>query len=146
MTQIILKDLSPLLYPPPSTSTSVALRQYNANAYRRLDLYDALRGWHWALPQIFRFKNDLDQALRLSEGVDRKRSKDAQSQLERICTAEVGSLVQVSIVVLGGGARRLQSQQIPKARKGTDFANAIAYYQTGSADTLWCETKYDGER
>lgn len=37
--------------------------------------------------------------------------------------------------------------QIPKARKGNSIANTIHYYQIREGSkTLWCETKYDGER
>lgn len=71
MTQIILKDLTPLLYPPPSPSPSVCLRLYNANAYKTLELRDAMRIWHWALPAVFRCRNQLDEALRIVQHIPR---------------------------------------------------------------------------
>lgn len=70
MTQIILKDLTPLLYPPPSSSPSVCLRLYNANAYKTLELRDAMRLWHWSLPTIYRYRNDIDEAVRLTAGIE----------------------------------------------------------------------------
>ena len=65
LVQIILRDLSPLLYPIPSTSADVALTRWNANAYQPLDLVDALREWHWILPSVYRYRMDLDVAFTL---------------------------------------------------------------------------------
>lgn len=46
LTQIILKDLRPILYPLSATGTTASLLSYNANAVYMLTLEDALRDWN----------------------------------------------------------------------------------------------------
>lgn len=63
LCQIILRDLSPLLYPVPSSSSERSLLLFNASSWKTLDLVPALELWHWALPTIFKYKADLDAAF-----------------------------------------------------------------------------------
>lgn len=60
LTQIVLRDLHPLFYPQPTGNTERALREYNNSSYVELELRDALGAWHWVLPIVWRYKNDLD--------------------------------------------------------------------------------------
>ena len=46
LTQVILKDLRPILYPLPATGTTASLLSYNANAVYMLTLEDVLRDWN----------------------------------------------------------------------------------------------------
>lgn len=47
LTQIILKDLRPILYPLPAAGTTASLLSYNSNAVYMLTLEDALRDWNY---------------------------------------------------------------------------------------------------
>ena len=67
MTQIILKDLRPLLYPLPSKNAYAALVNYDSKAYDELDVYEALRKWHHDGPRIFRVHALLDRTLDMVE-------------------------------------------------------------------------------
>ncbi|GAA5842570.1 hypothetical protein JCM9279_003622 [Rhodotorula babjevae] len=58
--QIILRDLSPLLYPPPSAVGDVALTRFTSLAYNEVGVYDAMRLWHEGLPRLFQAVADLD--------------------------------------------------------------------------------------
>lgn len=76
MLQIILRDLSPLLYPPPSALGDVALTRFTSHAYNEVGVYDAMRLWHDGLPRLYRAVADLDwvawqaeQALRASSSL-----------------------------------------------------------------------------
>ncbi|KPV75538.1 uncharacterized protein RHOBADRAFT_53505 [Rhodotorula graminis WP1] len=60
MLQIILRDLSPLLYPPPSALGDVALTRFTSLAYNELGLYDAMRLWHEGMPRLYQAVADLD--------------------------------------------------------------------------------------
>jgi hypothetical protein len=43
LTQLILRDISPLLAPPPTAQRTVSLKEYDAKSRYLLDLTDALR-------------------------------------------------------------------------------------------------------
>lgn len=45
LVQIVLRDLSPLLYPPPSPNPSAALLKYTAKSYTVVTIEDALTCW-----------------------------------------------------------------------------------------------------
>lgn len=45
LTQIILKDLRPVLYPLPTDHFTVALKHYNTASVRMLSLFDAMKAW-----------------------------------------------------------------------------------------------------
>lgn len=63
LSQIILRDLSPMLYPLPSSNTEVSLLSYNSTSWTPLEFMSALRAWHWSLPAIYRYRADLDAAF-----------------------------------------------------------------------------------
>ncbi|BGP24561.1 hypothetical protein JCM10295v2_003479 [Rhodotorula toruloides] len=60
MVQIILRDLAPLLYPPPSSSADIALSSYCLTSYGFVGLADAMQVWHEGLPRLYRTVADLD--------------------------------------------------------------------------------------
>jgi DNA ligase-4 len=68
MAQIILKDLSPLLYPLPTRSTHLSLVQYNSTAFYRVEPAEVMQQWHWALRHLALVR-DLDVAALLIEEV-----------------------------------------------------------------------------
>ncbi|GAA5998995.1 uncharacterized protein JCM10292_003242 [Rhodotorula paludigena] len=119
MLQIVLRDLSPLLYPAPSVSAEAALRLYNNASYYEIDLYDAMRLWHPDMQDFYRVVHDLDyvawetdKALRRGHSMPR-----AQPQL--------GVPVKV-----------------PKTERPGFCAHATRHL----AGEVGVETKYDGER
>lgn len=67
LAQIVLRDLSPLLYPIPALQSEEALLEHNTTSIKTLEPGPALASWHWALPTIFRFRADLDAAFRTLE-------------------------------------------------------------------------------
>lgn len=60
MTQIILRDLDPILYPVPSTSADASLLQFNSAAYHQITAFDAMRRWHVGMPRLYKVSADLD--------------------------------------------------------------------------------------
>lgn len=60
MVQIVLRDLSPIIYAPPSLSGIIALRDYNSAAYQKLEPWQAMRKWHPAFGRLYRISADLD--------------------------------------------------------------------------------------
>ncbi|KAG0144175.1 hypothetical protein CROQUDRAFT_134532 [Cronartium quercuum f. sp. fusiforme G11] len=132
MTQIILKDLRPMLYPIPSMSTYKALLNYNSAAYDELSPHLMMKVWHWAMPQIYRAKADMDCVANLVEQIPRDRnSVPDQANL----TQQVRNLAQLEIGI---------PVNIPKAVKasGSCFSQAISKL----SGEVWAEIKYDGER
>lgn len=63
MIQIILQDLTPILYPLPKLSR-LALIDYNTKAYDRLALIDSMRVWDKRMSGLYRIKADLDVVTR----------------------------------------------------------------------------------
>lgn len=63
MIQIILQDLTPILYPTPRLSRA-ALTDFNTKAYDRLELIDAMRVWDKKMLGLYRIKADLDVVTR----------------------------------------------------------------------------------
>ena len=70
LVQIILRDLSPLLYPLSTASLEKALMLYNSNAYQTLEINHAIAEWSWALPVIWRYRADLDAAFNVLQMFD----------------------------------------------------------------------------
>ncbi|GAA5943753.1 uncharacterized protein JCM15063_005826 [Sporobolomyces koalae] len=60
MIQLILRDLSPILYPAPSESVSVSLNQYTSTCYDRIDLVRVMHAWDPRMARIHRTVADLD--------------------------------------------------------------------------------------
>lgn len=60
MTQIILRDIDPILYPSPSQSADTSLLDFNSAAYQRISVFDAMRRWHPGMPRLYKVVADLD--------------------------------------------------------------------------------------
>lgn len=70
MIQIILRDLSPLLYPLPTLSGNRSLREYNAMPYHEIDIFTAMRAWDPQMPRLYRLTADLDFVAKEVESVN----------------------------------------------------------------------------
>ncbi|EPQ56356.1 DNA ligase/mRNA capping enzyme, partial [Gloeophyllum trabeum ATCC 11539] len=119
VTQIILKDLRPLLYPLQATHYTAALTEYNSNAITPLSKEDAMRIWDptGAMLRAYRCTNSFEDASRAFHS----------------CTPYTTGTPQIGTPI-----------QIPKCRKGQGCAHALQVFQP--SDRVWAETKYDGER
>ncbi|KAJ7623353.1 hypothetical protein FB45DRAFT_837508 [Roridomyces roridus] len=116
LTQIILKDLRPLLYPLSEIHFTAALRSFTSEAVTQLTKEDAMRVWDPSRRMLdsYRIRSGLDDAsFVFDSGID--------------ATPQIGTPV-----------------DIPKSQKGQGCLHALAMLQTSRA--VWAETKYDGER
>ncbi|KAI1796725.1 hypothetical protein LXA43DRAFT_571479 [Ganoderma leucocontextum] len=122
LTQIILKDLRPLLSPIPRFAThyTAALLQYKSNAVTMLTKEAAMHAWDptGRMSQIFKSRANLEETTRTYESLQ---PGDALPE------PEFGTPI-----------------QIPKCVKGQGTAQALRALK--GADKVWVETKYDGER
>ncbi|KIL69500.1 hypothetical protein M378DRAFT_69647 [Amanita muscaria Koide BX008] len=119
VTQIILKDLRPLIYPLPTRHATSALRNYNASSHKPLRIEDAMRVWDPSncLLKSYRLTStigDLNEFY--EEGVDAGQGRP-----------RIGAFI-----------------EIPKSRKGRGCLDALSYLRR--SNRVWAETKYDGER
>lgn len=140
LTQIILKDLRPLLYPTPRSAThyTAALLQYKSNAVTMLTKEAAMHAWDPAgrMSQIFKSRANLEETTRTYESLQPG---------DTLPEPGYGTPVQVCCVSLSSGAYILTSyEQIPKCVKGRGTAQALRVLR--GVDKVWIETKYDGER
>lgn len=119
LTQIILKDLRPLLYAPPTTSTSHVLLDYNTRSKQALTKEQFMTLWDPSkmLLQMYRVRARLGEAAMGFEAG--------------------GTLVQAR-------PRCGVPIEIPKSAKGRCPQHALELLD--SCDRIWAETKYDGER
>lgn len=64
LTQIILKDLRPILYPPPSTHYTTALKEFNSKARTMLTKEDAMKAWDPSrnLIRIYKVRSSFHEA------------------------------------------------------------------------------------
>lgn len=69
LTQIILKDLRPLLYPLSETHYTTSLLRYNTNAVSMLTKEDVMKAWDKSgkLLRIYRLRASLEEAVRAYE-------------------------------------------------------------------------------
>lgn len=67
MTQIILKDLRPVLYPIEETNTTRALLHHKSNETHYLTKWEVMHAWHPSMPTIYRLRATLDAASRAFE-------------------------------------------------------------------------------
>lgn len=69
LTQIILKDLRPLLYPQLETNTTTALKNYNTKAVKTLMKENAMRAWDLSnrMNRTYRARWDMDAAAKAFE-------------------------------------------------------------------------------
>ncbi|KII85754.1 hypothetical protein PLICRDRAFT_700571 [Plicaturopsis crispa FD-325 SS-3] len=118
VTQIILKDLRPLLYPISETHYTIALNAYNTRSITALTKEDAMRAWDSTgnLQKIYRVRSRLDEAV-----------KEFETGENSVPTPVLGTPI-----------------EIPKSVKGRGCSDALRHL--GKSGLVWAETKYDGER
>ncbi|KAJ7430032.1 hypothetical protein B0H11DRAFT_2398665 [Mycena galericulata] len=119
LTQIILKDLRPLLYPVTETHyNTVALKAYNSVAVTHLNKEDAMNAWDPSrrMLAIYRVRSGLDDA-----------SAAFEAGITDTSMPRIGTPV-----------------EIPKSEKGRSCLHTLEMLRTSYE--IWAETKYDGER
>lgn len=150
VTQIILKDLRPLLYPLPADSGhyTTALLRYKSNAVTMLTKGTAMRVWDSSgrMAAAFRQRANLEEAAMACE-----EPQCGSEQPEKIAYIKpsVGSPIQVrhpyhEFCTSSHCSRISSTYQIPKCVKGQGCAHAL--HTLRGAEVVWAETKYDGER
>ncbi|KAF9245263.1 DNA ligase/mRNA capping enzyme [Melanogaster broomeanus] len=119
LTQIILKDLRPLLYATPATSTSHALLKYNTNSKQILTREQFMKAWDpsGSMIKMYRVRSRLDEAA---------------------MGFEAGGTLVPPRPCWGVPV------EVPKSAKGRSPLHALGHLDSGSQ--IWAETKYDGER
>ncbi|KAI6125420.1 DNA ligase/mRNA capping enzyme [Pisolithus croceorrhizus] len=119
LTQIILKDLRPLLYAPPATSTSHILLDYNTRSKQVLTKEQFMILWDPSkmLLQMYKVRARLDEAAMGFE------AGGTLLQAQPRCGIPI---------------------EVPKSAKGRCPQHALELLD--SCDRIWAETKYDGER
>ncbi|KAJ7126560.1 hypothetical protein C8R43DRAFT_1134885 [Mycena crocata] len=118
LTQIILKDLRPLLYPLTDTHYTVALKSFNSVAITQLSKEDAMKAWDPSRQMlgIYRVRSGLDDAsFAFEAGI-------TDADMPRMATPV----------------------EIPKSEKGRGCLHALEILR--HSQEIWAETKYDGER
>lgn len=124
MTQIILKDIRPVLYPIPSTRTTVSLLRFRSNAIHELTLHESMAIWDSRMPKIYKVRASLDAAAEAVEGLSR------------------GQIVMDPFKPVMG-----TPVAIPKCLKGQCCRSVIDTLRgSRGSEHAWAETKYDGER
>lgn len=119
LTQIILKDLRPLLYPPPSAMTSHVLLTYNTRSKQVLTREQFMKEWDpsGSMIKMYKVRAKLDEAA---------------------MGFEAGG------VLVPAQPRWGVPVEVPKSAKGRSPLHALELLDTNGQ--IWAETKYDGER
>lgn len=119
LTQIILKDLRPILYAPPVASTSRALLEYNTNSKSVLTKEQFMKTWDpsGSMLKMYRTRANITEAA--------------------LCFEAGGAIAHPR-------PRWGVPVEIPKSAKGRSPKHALNVLRSSS--TIWAETKYDGER
>lgn len=119
LTQIILKDLRPLLYPPPSAMTSDVLLNYNTHSKQALTREQFMKGWDpsGSMIKMYKVRAKLD---------------------ETAMGFEAGGTLVAAHPCWGVPV------EVPKSAKGRGPLHALELLDTDGQ--IWAETKYDGER
>ncbi|KAI9464174.1 DNA ligase/mRNA capping enzyme [Boletus coccyginus] len=119
LTQIILKDLRPLLYAPPSVMTSHALLAYNTRSKQELTREQFMKEWDPSgyMIKMYKVRAKLDEAA---------------------MGFEAGGTLVPAHPRLGVPV------EVPKSAKGRSALHALELLDTDGQ--IFAETKYDGER
>lgn len=141
MVQILLRDLSPIMYPPPSLSADVALLEHNSAMYHTITVHEAMKAWHPGMPAQYRAVADLDF---VSGVVEHAIGKLRSSRIPLL------TVVADAFDTSKGSDRPLPAPvpivglpvQVPKSLRPGTCAVATKHLRGPVA----CETKYDGER
>ncbi|KAF8817586.1 hypothetical protein BYT27DRAFT_7227272 [Phlegmacium glaucopus] len=120
LTQIILKDLRPLLYPLTEFHYTAALTHFNSASVRMLTLQHAMSAWDpsGSLLRFYRVQPCVDEAAAFS---------DQPSPIKSEILPKVASPI-----------------AIPRSEKGLGCPEALELLR--GSERVWAETKYDGER
>ncbi|KAF9556668.1 DNA ligase/mRNA capping enzyme [Agrocybe pediades] len=120
LTQIILKDLRPLLYPMSEWHYSTALTKFNTASVKMLTKEHAINAWDpsKSMLKFYRVRCDINAAAVFVDLPAHQR--------HNVCP-KIGSMI-----------------AIPKSEKGLSCEHALHFFN--ESGTLWAETKYDGER
>ena len=135
LTQIILKDLRPILYAPPVASSSRVLLEYNTNSKLMLTKEQFMMTWDpsGCMLKMYRVRaNMTEAALGFEAGGVISHPKPCLG-----VPVEVRSLNSDTIC-------QLNHVKIPKSAKGRSPRHALDVIRLSSE--IWAETKYDGER
>ncbi|KDR65743.1 hypothetical protein GALMADRAFT_148452 [Galerina marginata CBS 339.88] len=120
LSQIILKDLKPLMYPLTEFHYTTALTKFNSESVKMLRIDHAMNAWDHSktFSGFYRMRASLDAAAAYADEPSNSR-----------CDIEPAMNVPVAI---------------PKSEKGQGCQHALDFLQGSSR--VWAETKYDGER
>ncbi|KAJ8094352.1 hypothetical protein PM082_010786 [Marasmius tenuissimus] len=119
LTQVILKDVRPLMYPlcEKQMHYTAALKDFKSNCVIELSRFSAMKAWDPSLSLL--------KSHRVCSSLE-----DAAAAFER------GKAM--SVPVLG------VQIEIPKSQKGRNLSHALSCIP--NSRSVWAETKYDGER
>ena len=119
LTQIILKDLRPLLYAPPAATTSHVLLAYNTRSKHVLTREQFMLEWDpsGSMLKMYKVRAKLDEAA---------------------MGFEAGGML------VHAHPRWGVPVEVPKSAKGRSPMHALELLDTDGQ--IWAETKYDGER
>ncbi|KAK0570058.1 hypothetical protein OC861_000365 [Tilletia horrida] len=145
MVQIILKDLSPVLYPLPLKQTGIEqveaaatlLSDHNTNSIAKVDLGVVMALWHPAMPALWKVRCGDSFA---SVGAEIERLGWPSAAVRHPLLADSGTIEAIALAK----PRPFQFVQLPKSLKATSCV--LAAHTFGHAGRLWAERKYDGER
>ena len=143
LTQIILKDLRPILYPLIETHYTTSLLQYNSKAVATLTKEDVMRAWDTSgrMLKMYRVRANLWDVA------DEFERESGSGERGGGIRPRIGVPVQVNfscISICIGTAHPLRNFQIPKCIKGRSCKDALRHLH--KSKKVWVETKYDGER
>ena len=93
MTQIILKDLKPMLYPLSVLNTPQALKKYNTNSVHMLTIYEVMQEWDPEMNRLYRNRARLDEAAQVIWQM-RSGQPSPQDQIKSF-TPKLGTPIQV---------------------------------------------------
>ncbi|RDB20889.1 DNA ligase [Hypsizygus marmoreus] len=120
LTQIILKDLQPILYPLQEMHYTASLIDFNSASVKMLTIYHAMELWDpsgW-MRNAYLVKSTIAEVANEFELPPAERSRNVP---------RIGTPV-----------------TMPKSEKGRDPRHALGFFHR--SQKVWAETKYDGER
>lgn len=72
MTQLILRDIRPNLYPIDHTMSSIrSLLHRNSKSRPQLSLEKAMDCWHWSLGSLYKIHNNFESSCKAVESIPR---------------------------------------------------------------------------
>ncbi|KAG5641976.1 hypothetical protein DXG03_003829 [Asterophora parasitica] len=120
LTQIILKDLRPILYPLRDTHYTAALLAHNTESVKMLSRDDAMMIWDPSKWMIYSY--------RVTSNIT-----DVANRFELPPNERGSNVPKIGVPVT-----------IPKSEKGRSPRHALEHFR--QPQQVWAETKYDGER